>query len=357
MGGHGVPDQRRPEKHYSALEQLEGLRSNLNVKATPQIQRVADAFKKNIERILDLGRLPGEMFNRGIYYVKLQEQLKKDRQEMDWTNIDEATREAMFAEVIDKNTQAHGLFYASPLGETWSKYPSEVDALADAQYESEMTALMSSMIVNAWTAFEVLAKDLWVAAIDAHPDRLVELGGCKNRIENFMRDSNISGKKTPRAKKDAKADHENDKEDTQEKTSEQSIKVSHMIAIAKGDFNFGDKMGRLLVLLQDFSTLNGMRSAYSRAFSHRSKRVSHIDSALGDWAIDALHAIRNLLEHNGGIADYRYEERLKYVPNIPKLDLGERLEVDGRMASGLMKPVISQGIALINAVSKWLEVN
>jgi len=34
-----------------------------------------------------------------------------------------------------------------------------------------MEAIMSSVVLESWTAFEILASDLWVAAVDNGPQR------------------------------------------------------------------------------------------------------------------------------------------------------------------------------------------
>jgi hypothetical protein len=47
-------------------------------------------------------------------------------------------------------------------------------------------ALMSGFLIQTWTAFETLAVDLWIAALNARPMGLAELTGSPKRIAKLV---------------------------------------------------------------------------------------------------------------------------------------------------------------------------
>jgi hypothetical protein len=116
-------------------------------------------------------------------------------------------------------------------------------------------------------------------------------------------------------------------------------------------------MGKLLATYQRFDSLEGIREAYSNAFAEKTNLVDPIDEALSGLEIDALSAVRNLLVHNGGIADDEYQKKCKYISGLPKLVEGGRLQLDGQMLRELIDPVVGRAISLLKAVDGWVKVN
>jgi hypothetical protein len=53
----------------------------------------------------------------------------------------------------------------------------EISQRNDAETRSGLDASLGSMVTGAWTAFEILAGDLWEQAINAHPTGLAALAG------------------------------------------------------------------------------------------------------------------------------------------------------------------------------------
>src|SRR4051794_32784492 len=106
-----------------------------------------------------------------------------------------------------------------------------------------------------WTVFETLAGDLWVAALNSGPQGLASLSGAKSRIRD------VSRNKTP-------------KEPTGRRQDE-----GMMIALASiHDFTYctydlHDRLGDLLRKKVSFTSLEGIRESYSRAFADREDRA------------------------------------------------------------------------------------
>jgi hypothetical protein len=87
------------------------------------------------------------------------------------------------------------------------------------------------------------------------------------------------------------------------------------------------------------------------------KHAQAIDSALSDKGIDALHAVRNILIHQAGRVDATYQKRQKHIPQLPKLEIGQPIKLDGELVRGLISPVIVASTRLTRAVDNWLETH
>jgi hypothetical protein len=197
-------------------------------------------------------------------------------------------------------------------------------------------ALFSVAIVHLWTAFETLAGDLWVAALNHHPYGLARLSGTRGRIE---KKSAI-----------ARSVHESNK------TDDPKVSLREIEIITKGRFDLSLHMGDLLRGNFRFSTLAGIREAYSAAFSETEKRwrTESLDKILADKSLDALASVRNLIVHRAGVADTEYVEAIRKGYAVPKLDLGQRLELDGETVRAFANATISSCTSLVIEVDKWL---
>src|SRR5579864_8526861 len=194
-------------------------------------------------------------------------------------------------------------------------------------------ATLAAMLTNAWTSFEVLATDLWEAAINAHPRSLSELKGVKNRI---ARKSGAEG----RDKQEARLD-ETDK-------SEKPDVLNTIREVTRGTMNAGDVMGTVLRNRFAFHKLSGIRQAYSCAFS---KRFDKIDTILADTTIDRLNLIRNLILHEAGTVEKgsKFIRMARDIGWQPTYEIGKPFPLNGLLVSGLIRPVFDRSAQLILA--------
>ena len=211
----------------------------------------------------------------------------------------------------------------------------------------ELKAWLGSLVTGTWTAFEVLARDLWEAALNAHPAGLADLTGRRNRI------GKLSGEK--RAKSE---DQESDMSADKLPGDETTIRLHDIRELTHGDYDIRNRMGSLLIGRFKFTTLRGIREAYSVAFSEQEKRArtTRIDDALAAQSLDALNMVRNLIVHKAGIADAEYEARARNCPLAPQLRAGKAMSFDGEVCQALIVPVVSTGIELVKAIDTWLSL-
>ena len=228
----------------------------------------------------------------------------------------------------------NGLFMTDVMGECAGPYLTEA-----------LEAMLASMVVGTWTAFETLTHDLWISALNANPAALAELKGSPKRI------SARAGDKMRHDDKD-----EEDDDDSPESDDDKKVYLGAIHRLSKGTYNLNDRMGSLLCARFKFATLRGIREAYSSAFPDKPKeRVEDLDAALADNGLDALHAVRNVIVHRAGIADDKYTQRSKNVPLAPRLEIGDKLPLKGSLCRELVDAGTHASYYLILAVEAWLQ--
>lgn len=220
--------------------------------------------------------------------------------------------------ILEMNTKDRSIFYIEA-------YFNSDQSSRD--YQVYLGMLLSTM----WTTFEVLANDLWIAALNYHPKTLSALGGRKARIKKLT-GQQIKGDETPK----------------QDSIDSKMVKLS---LIQENMFDLSNSMGSILAVSQRFDSLDGIREAYSTAFS---KRSEGIDSLLSRIELDSLSLLRNVILHNGGRCDKVYLSKSKTMPLCPLTDLGSRVQLDGESVVNLINPVIEIGYKLIEEVRRWM---
>lgn len=217
----------------------------------------------------------------------------------------------------------------------------DIEALGPA-----IEAWFASQVLGAWTTFETLAGDLWTEAINARPRGLAELTGWSKRIVE-------------------KAGSSGDRRDLRDEgafgggldvAESKRIDLSDIHRITRGSYDIRNKIGDLLRPRFKFTTLAGIRKAYSVAFSEKEKkaRPDAIDAALADQSLDALAAVRNLIAHKAGVADDDYIKDAVRIPKAPRPERGQQLQLDGDLCYSLIEPVMTRCFDLLTGVDKWL---
>lgn len=177
-------------------------------------------------------------------------------------------------------------------------------------------AWLAAQISGVWTAFEALAEDIWIAAVNAHPRGLAELKGAR------------------------KGGGEDKKVD--------------LSMLQRFDYDLSKNMGLVLSKRYSFDRLDDMRRAYDEA---RFEGEISIPDILKERSLDVLSLTRHLIVHNGGLVDEAFLRRKTDL--LPELivDVGEPLPLNGEIVAALISPVIQLGWNLIMAIDQWLLKN
>jgi hypothetical protein len=196
---------------------------------------------------------------------------------------------------------------------------------ADPNTMGMLQASMMSYVTTGWTIIETMSGDLWEAALNAHPSSLANLTGSPKRLKGGQIN------KLSQAAKESK-----------------SVQLDD---ISRHRFDVANKMGTILRTKFEFAGLDGIREAYSCAFSEGS---AQIDRALKETSLDALSAARNVIVHRDANADSEYVRKTKFLSSIPKAEIGQHILFDGDVVVRLLKPAISAANQLLIAVDDWL---
>lgn len=204
-----------------------------------------------------------------------------------------AFRDPKFTELQSKNLIKHLPDITKQMKmETEAEWKKQTDIIAALLIEGPfdatpfrigIEAVYSAAMTGTWTAFETLAGDLWVKTINNYPRKLATLSGTPDRIK-LLSEKGI----TKKGQKDKQnkiivqegenpVDDDNDDidedDDDESFRSKQKISLSDLDVISKGSYNLEHLMGDLLVKSGrvSFSSLDGIREGYSRAFSENIK--------------------------------------------------------------------------------------
>jgi hypothetical protein len=182
------------------------------------------------------------------------------------------------------------------------------DELASAAH-----AWLSAQITGIWTAFESMAEELWVTAMNLHPRILAELRGSKRSGGD-----------------DKKID---------------------LFLLQMHGYNLSSKMGDVLRRRYLFDKLEEIRQAYADAFSDDADDIKNI---INDKFLDALALTRHVIVHNGGIIDAAFLKRKNDLPTAIIGNIGDPLPLDGDVTATLIGPVMQLGWNLLTLVDQWL---
>lgn len=302
-----------------------------------KLRNVAAAFIANVTQVVEAARAPIEI----AFWSRAQQ-----------TAIDEAHLEVWGDLVSRKMDDARMPEFDQALARLRQKFQDEVEAnpnefgkgmfLAMGQLEvyqknnagirAGLGAVLRGMVTGTWTAFEVLASDLWESALNAHPAGLAELKG--------KRPDSMPTPKKPFSALGPDGDS---------KDSSKLVKLNYLQAHG---YDLSHLMGIVLREKFNFQILDGIRNAYIQAFdeSHASVREAILHPSL-----TVLAAVRNVLVHRAGIVDQEfmneYGRCAQLKSEFPSLELNKPLPMTGLNVHHLIYPMLTQSVKLIEAVN------
>ncbi len=181
--------------------------------------------------------------------------------------------------------------------------------------KSGIDGIFGAMITGTWTAFEVMATDLWEQAINCHPAGLAHLPGTD-------KDKQVS-----------------------------------LTKLQKFGYDLRASMGTLLKDKLGPRGLADIRNGYRLAFDHD---CATIEQALKNSAFDQLQAIRNVLVHRAGIADEKFRGVVSTTAwtTFELLEPGkDRIVLNGEIVQDIVRRSIEASTNLIRAVDAWLSTH
>jgi hypothetical protein len=288
------------------------------------LDHIAKALGTNYRRIVGLAMLPA----RSVYLAQFR-QFCYDvaaHKILGYVNISKEDFAVHSQKIIDEANQS--------FPETWksrmllSAIGVESEAVAGAinfdafrDWHTDILdgfpSLFSSIVIGAWTMFEILSTDLWVTTIDLKPNPYA------------VRFANSA-----------------------DKGEGKSLSIAQMASYGEQDFNIGGMMGRILYTegKAEFTSLNSTKKAYKRAFGNEI-------SIFNDQQLKLLELVRNLFVHNAGVIDPKFMKDLKESsllnhPDCTGVELAKPFPLTSEMTVKFIVCSLKSSIALLEFISK-----
>jgi hypothetical protein len=307
----------------------------------PSITEIAGAFTTNLLRLKSMMTFPAYLADFAGVIHRLQ--LRAHFERFGDLNIDERLNDLPVARALFERFIALFHEYNTKLQAARSD-PVRLSALANDMIEkggavtviiagapaaiNSFELAMMSYITSAWTIFETAAGDLWEAALNHRPQGLADL----------------NGKKRYKKREDKRGADD----------SQKLEKLVKLDTIRKHEWDTRNKMGSILREKFAFITLSGIREAYESAFYKKSDVID--ETILSDY-FDQLSALRNVIVHKSAICDAEYIRRSKDIPALPKFQMGEKIQLHGKMVADLVHYSSQTTFKLLFAVDQWLDQN
>jgi hypothetical protein len=190
---------------------------------------------------------------------------------------------------------------------------------------SGIEAVLSGILVAAWTAFETLVSDLWVAALNSRPKLgLIAIGGL---IEKRDDDDRVEYEQTSKA-----------------------LSVTAKL-LAENDYSLKGKMGTIAVEQRDFSKRAEAKKAWLAVFRKSEEELTKI---FDDNSIRSLGTIRQTIVHANGIVT---DKSLNRNPDLALIARDGKLCLDGEIVGQLANAAFEQGVALLRFTDTWMRRN
>lgn len=298
---------------------------------TEVLKSVAEAFVKNVSNAAGLISMPestAKYFLGGLAVlfsaITKREQLRVAIVEelKAFFNKEPTTQLADSLNQVDVIERVAAAFVRSEdLGPLLGSKPREVVRLLEklVPVQTWILTQLAAATSGAWTAFECLATDTWVAAVNSRPVTLAARA------------------------MEAKA--------TGDESDAFQGKTLQVWQLAQYGFDLRNRMGFLL--RPKFDMTSG--KTFDKAFTAIFTKESLLDSLFKDPDLRLLEASRHVIVHNAGIVDE------DFIQNTKGLNLaypnGQPLPLDGNLVSRLLNAAIESGCKLLKFVDDWLMKN
>jgi hypothetical protein len=214
--------------------------------------------------------------------------------------------------------------------------------LAHSNFVKGFEAHLASLTINSWTAFEALATDLWVAAVNMRP---MSLGIAALESATVIKEARViddsTGKKKPNP-------------------------ISLDI-LKKYKFDLSNSMGTML-WREDrvkLGSLESISDSYKCTFCFKDKKNDQwqCPKQVEAWFegkdygwLRGLEQTRHVLVHRGGLADKPFLESAKDKhPAFSNIEENDRIPLDGELIRDFMIASIRRGKILLEGVDQWLN--
>ena len=286
------------------------------------VWRVGEAFIANMQRAYSHILLPMKLMSF-CTIQGLAAGITADEQDPEARNNRISVEIDKIKQQIDEDPRKYHEFRLDMfrrLLENWLYYNEEIT--------NDLEIAMISFIVDTWSAFEIVAADLWEVALNESAQLAV-----------------VAINSDPRE-------------------GEKSFQKSEVLRFIENAIKDGEDIlpGTLLKRTQkfDFQSYDGVRYAYRSAFTV--KATDELLDAQDFRDLDVLDSLRNCFVHRGGITDKRFRSRAAKNRvtfkdfDLDEIEEGQKLAIDGDVVKRLLDSTICAAVKLVHFVDGALLV-
>jgi transcription elongation factor Elf1 len=314
-------------KYAKLVEWLEQTRFERPVTKTEYLSELTQSFTANLRRVFYLAALPALSVMHARY-----NQFANDAAMLNVVgslSFDGNPAKALAIGAESVRLRKAGLDVATLSGK--SPIQSGADSIErygveDDQIYTGTRAAMASVLLSAWTAFESLATDIWLTAVNKGPKQFAE-----NVIKKPSKDTRGDGM-VPQG--------------GQEKSFSLSDLQQH-------NYDLREAMGDLLKERKkvDFQAIENIKRAYLSTFSNGVEKIFEGSDYL---KLKLLESVRNLYAHRGGIIDQKFLDEVKEIPGLAALQKDSEFPIDGAFCIDCVVATVDRARALIAFVDACL---
>jgi len=299
------PKDYQFEEAFQFSRDFEQLPSGL---ASNPFAATVATFKENLRRVILLGEMPLQLlflagtFERAICEARHDCGLAPNDQSKD--------QDEGYQEALSKRVQAY--FGSDPQWSTRAVFDYGAHNLKfllgpGHPGRAALEAVLAAMITSAYSAFETLAADLWVATVDMN----FELAA------NVLREKQLPG---------------------------------NVMAGYGGDIS---KVGGRV--LRDtkkvtFDSLSGIQDAYKQAFKGAISEPF-------DQELRHTEKVRHLIAHRAGLIDQKFKAEMSDYSEYERQFVGSRILLTGPIVRDRIDACVRSGVSLVRALDKWAVAN
>lgn len=289
-----------------------------------RVGRIADAFRVNIERLRAMVYFPiYSAFWSGM--IERAECIARSEHGFDLTDTSNATLsktgDARLAAFRRVTSYRKNMTPAQQDDDAWGEGCAYMSVLVEGRFERReqlpdedpiiggVESILGSMILLGYAAYETLATDLWIEAVNTDA----------SLAANWL-----------------------------EKGNEKQIKIAELAGFG---FDLKNQMGTFLRKSEkvSFQSLESITAAYKDAFKGKA------DSCFEPFnELRLTSKVRHLLAHRGGTVDDQFMKVASKFPDFANCEIDRPIRLDGPKVAARLNPCIKSAERLLTFVDGWL---
>lgn len=290
------------------LEEIEKLKDSLD---EGKIKDLLDNYNKSLKNILYTANVPYICMMAGyekamLKFLPIAEAGKRMPDLFENEKKDPKTVAVELVQHVEKKIAENMKEGESVMGDKLVDFITN-----DKQFRKAYYSIIHGTLVNTWTIFEAISKDLWRLILNNFPEKFFH-SIVNSNDKNFNSIDGLSGKQI-------------------------SIAL-----LSKYNFNLSNSLGDLISPRYDFTSPKGIKSAYKHLFNCDFNELNFLDNE----HLMQLENIRHLMVHNAGTIDEDYLKRSTYGNE----KLGEDLRIEANQLDDLINSNIDAIIGLFKLV-------